>query len=128
MLEKIEILKGKVGTSYQMFFEDGNYCGCFFPIYEVFPNLPRFPLPSANPEDNWDYGMDKIFKSAFEIKKEDLQSGDILVTKFNNELHVALYIGSQRIIHVFRGHSLCISRTYFFKNLLVRYFRIKNEK
>lgn len=125
MLEKIELLKGKIGKPYQMFDVDKNYCGCFYPIYEIYPHLPHFPLPNADPADNWDYGMEKILENAYEINEEYLLPGDVIVTKFNNELHVALYIGDNRIIHVFRNHTLQISRVKLFKNLPVKYFRIK---
>ena len=116
MIEKINELKSKVGTPYQMFDENKNYIGCFYPIYYIYPHLPRYPLPSDNHQANYRYGMAKILQSAKEIQEKDLQAGDVVACKFNNELHVALYIGDQRIIHVFRGHTLQISRLKILKD------------
>ena len=123
MIEKINELKSKVGTPYQMFDENKNYIGCFYPIYFVYPNLPRYPLPSDNHQANYHYGMAKILQSAKEIQEKDLQAGDVVACKFNNELHVALYIGEQRIIHVFRGHTLQISRLKILKDY--KCFRVR---
>jgi hypothetical protein len=109
-----------------MFYDDGNYCGCFYPIFEVFPNLQKYPLPVKNPEENWDYGMELINKHAFEIQEKDIKTGDVLVTKFKNELHIALILDKFKIIHVFRDHTLQISKINMFKSRLCKYFRVKN--
>lgn len=124
MINKINELKKQVGKKYEMFFPDKTYMGCFFPVYFINPELPRFPLPTADPADNWDYGIDLIQKHCTEITKNEIQPGDMLVTRFRKELHVALYIGNHRIIHVFREHSLQISRVDFFKEKTVKWFRI----
>lgn len=125
MINKINDLKKEVGRKYEMFFEDGNYQGCFFPFYFVFIDIPKFPLPTADPADNWDYGIDLIKKHCIEISKDEIQPGDMLVTRFKKELHVALYIGDERIIHVFRDNSLQISRVQMFRELLTKWYRIK---
>jgi len=127
MKEKIDNLIKKVGTKYQMFFEDGNYLGCFFPVYEVFPNLPKFPLPDMdlqNPK-NFEYGVTKILEYANEISENDLKIGDIICTKYREELHVALYIGKGKFIHVFRDHSLQINNLSFFRKDRIRFFRVE---
>lgn len=124
--DKIYNLLKKVGTPYEMFFKGTHYYkGCFMPVYYIFPHLPRFPLPTENPADSWDYGMQNILSQAYEIKREDVKPGDVLVTKFKNELHVALVIDPFRIIHVFRDHTLQISRINMFKSRLVKFFRVK---
>lgn len=125
MKNKIQALKSKVGTPYKLSYEDNNYCGCFFPIFEVFPHLPKYPLPTQNPQDNWDYGMNRILENAFEIQPEEIKAGDVLATKFKNELHVALILDKFNIIHVFKDHSLQISRINMFKSRLCKFFRIK---
>jgi len=126
MINKINELKKEIGRPYQMFWENTEnlYQGCFYPIYKVFQNIPLFPLPTADPADNWDYGIDLIQKHCTEITKEEIQAGDMLVTKFRKELHVALYIGEQRIIHVFREHTLRISKVDYFDKHLVKWYRI----
>jgi len=127
MQEKIEKLINKVGTSYQMFYEDGNYLGCFFPVYEVYPHLPKFPLPDTDLKKpkNFDFGIARMLENMDEIKEESLQLGDILATRYNDELHVALYLGKGKFIHVFRDHTLQINSINFFKKDRVRYFRVK---
>lgn len=127
MLEKrIDDLIKKVGTPYEMFFPDKiSYKGCFFPVYEVFPDLPKFPLPSDNPEDNFDYGMDKIRQNATEIEEKDLQVGDLVAGLFNNELHVALYLGKGKIIHVFKDHNLRINRLELLRKGIKGFYRFK---
>jgi hypothetical protein len=50
--------------------------------------------------------------------------GDLIVTRFNDELHVAVFLQFGKIIHVFRGHSLQIGRLKMFKDFKV--FRVKN--
>jgi len=125
--QKINDLKKKVGTAYSMFFPDGNYCGCFFPIYEVYNFLPKYPLPSADPADNWDYGIDLINKHAIEIEKNEVRAGDVFVTRFRKELHVGLCIDGGKIIHVFKDNSLEISRiNNYFKDKYIKYFRVIN--
>lgn len=127
MQKKINELKKLVGKPYKMFFEDGNYCGCFFPIYEVYPDLPRHPLFSENMADNWDYGINLILESAYEIPSEEVKAGDVLVTKYRKELHVALCIGEGKIIQVFRDRTLEISRAQnCFRERFVKYFRLRN--
>jgi hypothetical protein len=124
MQKRIDELKKKIGFKYEMFFENStDYKGCFMPIYFVFPELPKYPLHSADPENNFDYGMANILKHARSIKREDLQQGDFVASKFRNELHVALYIGEGQIIHVFRGHDLRINRLDILKDIK-GYFRV----
>jgi hypothetical protein len=125
MQDKINNLISKVGTKYEMFFEDGNYCGCFFPVYEVFTDLPHFPLPSEDPEKNLVYGLDLIKKYTDQITEDELQAGDIIACEFREELHVALYIGEGKIIHVFKGHDLRINKLDFIRKGLHGFFRVK---
>lgn len=124
---KIEKLIEKVGTPYQMFFDDGTYLGCFFPIYELYPDLPKFNLPYVDPlnPQNFEYGISKISENADEIKEEELQIGDVICTKYREELHTALYIGKNKFIHVFRDHSLQINNLSFFRKDRIRFFRVK---
>ena len=125
MLEqKINDLVKQFGTPYEMFFKDGNYRGCFFPVYFLFPDLPRFPLPSDNHARNFLYGMAKIKAHMQEVERKDLQTGDIIACEYNGELHVAVYIGKGKIIHVFREHSLQINRIEMLNKGIKGYFRV----
>lgn len=126
MNAKIANLLTKIGTPYKMFFKDGNYCGCFYPVYEVFEKLPKYPLPADNPEINFSYGMDKIAQCCEAVEKDYLQVGDIVAAWFRNELHVALYTGSGKIIHVFKDHDLRINRLEALKKIH-GYYRVKEE-
>lgn len=125
MLERIKDLIKKVGTPYEMFYPCGSYCGCFFPIYEVFPNLPKFKLPTEDPANSYDYGMEKIYENAVPVEKMELIAGDVIVSRFNNELHVALYINSDRIIHVFKNNKLRINRLRVLEKSITGFVRVK---
>lgn len=120
-----------VGEPYQMFFDDGNYLGCFAPMYFLWPDLPRYPLPSTDLKaaKNFRYGISKIRKDFDRIDKKDLKAGDMVACKFNDELHVAIMLDSDRLIHVFRGGKTKVSRLCYLTDLfeLPIYFRIKNE-
>jgi hypothetical protein len=128
--ERIQEAKKLVGQPYEMFFEgeDKYYKGCFAPVYFAYPNLPKYPLPGADPENNFDYGMVKILKSAYPIDKKDIQAGDVLVTKYKNELHVGLMVDKFRLMHVFRNHTMQIDRLTFFKKEKIKFYRVKSEK
>lgn len=39
-------LKTLVGQDYCDFDEEGNYIGCFAPLYHIWADLPRYPLPA----------------------------------------------------------------------------------
>lgn len=117
-----ELLK-QIGKPYEMFFSDGNYQGCFYPVYFLYPHLPHYPLPSDDNSKNYRYGINLITKHFDRIKKEELQKGDLIATMYNNELHVAIYLEHQKVIHVFRGHELQLGRLKMFNDYLC--FRVK---
>jgi hypothetical protein len=127
--QKINDLKKQVGKPYEMFWENSEnlYQGCFYPIYAIYPHLPKYPLFADNMADNWDYGIDLIQKHAYEIDKSEVRLGDVMVTRFRKELHVAICLGGGKIIHVFKDHTLEISRIQnYFKDRLIKYYRVKN--
>lgn len=117
-----ELLK-QVGRPYEMFNEDGTYQGCFYPVQFLYPDKPKYKLRSNDDNKNYNYGLSKIKQNCEEISVEELQKGDIIVTRFNDELHVAVFYEFDKIIHVFRGHTLQISRLKIFRNK-VRCFRV----
>lgn len=116
-----DIIK-EVGRPYEMFWEDGNYQGCFYPVYKMYPRLPRYKLPYVdNDEKNYIKGIALVKRHFKEVKT--LEKGDIIATKFRDELHVALYIGEGKILHVFKEHKLQINRLNFFRDYTI--FRVK---
>lgn len=117
-----ELLK-EVGRNYEMFNADGTYQGCFYPVQFLYPDKPKYKLRSKNDDKNYNYGLAKIMQNCTEITEAELQQGDIIVTRYNDELHVAVFYEFDKIIHVFRGHTLQISRLKIFRNQ-VRYFRV----
>lgn len=122
-MENFNDLLREIGRPYEMFNEDGTYQGCFYPVQKLYPDRPKYKLPSKNQDRNYIYGINKLKKHCEEINYEDLKKGDIIATKFRNELHVAVYYEYDKIIHVFKGHTLQIGRLNLFKNE-IKYFRV----
>lgn len=118
----IEELLQQVGRPYQMFNEDGTYQGCFYPVQALYPDKPRYKMRSMDDDKNFWYGIAKIKKHCVEITKEELQAGDIIATRFKDELHVAIYYKEGKIIHVFKDHTLQLGRLKMFKDC--QYFRV----
>ena len=110
-----ELLK-QVGRKYEKFNDDGTYQGCFYPVQFLYPEKPRYKLRSNDDDKNYIYGLNKIKKHCKKIERDELQKGDIIVTRFRDELHVAVYYEYDKIIHVFKDHTLQISRYKIFKN------------
>lgn len=113
---RFEKLFEQIGRPYQMFNDDGTYQGCFYPVQVLYPDKPRYKLRSNNDDKNFHYGIAKLKKHCIEIVSEDLQKGDIIATRFRDELHVAIYLEFGKIIHVFKDHTLQIGRLKLFKN------------
>ena len=117
-MKNFDFLLTQIGRPYEMFNEDGTYQGCFYPVQVLYPDKPRYNLPSTDQEHNYKYGLDLLKKHCKLIKKEELQKGDIIATKFNDELHVAIYWEYDKIIHVFKEHELYIGKLNLFKKYL----------
>lgn len=120
--QKINEIVKLVGEPYVMYNEDMTYRGCFRPIQLLYPNIQKYKLRSKDDDKNYFYGIAKIRKHCTEIEKKDLQMGDMIVTRFRDELHVALYLQYGKILHVFKDHTLQIGRMKMFKN--IQCFRI----
>lgn len=124
MKEKIEKLLQQIGRPYQMFNSDGTYQGCFYPVQFLYPDKPRYMLRSLDDDKNYWYGFSKIKEHCFEVDKESQYlPGDLIVTRFRDELHVAVFWEFGKIIHVFRDHTLQIGRLKMFNDFKV--FRVK---
>ena len=115
-MASIDDLLKEVGRPYQMFNEDGTYQGCFYPVQILYPDKPRYKLRSNDDDKNFFYGIAKIRKHCTEITKEELQAGDIIATRWRDELHVAVYWEYGKIIHVFKDHTLQVGRLKMFKD------------
>jgi len=102
MDEKIRLLLEQVGRPYEMFNNDGTYQGCFYPVQFLYPDKPKYKLRSMNDDKNYLYGLSKIKKHCEEISPTDLDVGDIIVTRFKDELHVAIYLEFGKIIMFLR--------------------------
>lgn len=123
MENKIKELLKQIGRPYQMFNEDGTYQGCFYPVQYLYPDKPRYKLRSDDDEKNYWYGLAKIKKHCKEININDkYQCGDLIVTRFRDELHVAVFWEFGKIIHVFRNHTLQVGRLKMFRDY--RVFRV----
>lgn len=119
-----ELLK-KVGRPYEMFNDDGTYQGCFYPVQFLYPDKPKYKLRSTDDDKNYYYGMAKLKKHCQKIEKDELQKGDIIATRFRDELHVAVFYEFDKIIHVFKGHTLQIGRYKMFKDF--ECYRVLND-
>lgn len=113
---KINELLKQIGRPYEMFNEDGTYQGCFYPVQFLYPKKPKYKLRSKNDDKNYLYGLSKIKKHCIEISPAELKAGDIITTRFRDELHVAIYYEFEKIIHVFKNHTLQIGRLKLFNN------------
>lgn len=115
-MENFKELLLEVGRPYEMFNDDGTYQGCFYPVQKLYPDKPKYKLRSNDDDKNYFYGLSKLKKHCVEINPEELKKGDIIATRFRNELHVAVFYEYDKIIHVFRGHTLQISRLKIFND------------
>lgn len=122
-MEDFKKLLLEVGRPYEMFNEDGTYQGCFYPVQKLYPDKPRYKLRSNDDDKNYFYGIAKLQKHCVEITREELKKGDIIATRFRNELHVAVFYEYDKIIHVFKNHTLQIGRLSIFKND-IKYYRV----
>ena len=76
--KRFEYLISQIGRPYEMFNEDGTYQGCFYPVQVLYPDKPRYNLPSENHSKNFIYGLARLKKNCFKINRNDLKKGDII--------------------------------------------------
>lgn len=110
-----DLLK-EIGKPYQMFNDDGTYQGCFYPVQFLYPDKPRYKLRSKDDDKNYWYGLAKLKKHCKIIPYSEIKQGDIIATRYKDELHVAIYYEFGKIIHVFKDHTLQIGRVRLFNN------------
>ena len=123
MKEKIEKLLSFVGRPYEKTNNDGTYQGCFYPVQFLYPQLPKFRMPDTDIKSACDFASKKIEEICQNISPSELKEGDIIKTNFKDVLHVAIYLGFGKIIHVFENNTLQIGRLKMFRNF--QSFRVK---
>jgi hypothetical protein len=123
--KRIENLKSLIGKKYEQTYSDGTYKGCFFVVYEIYPYLPKITISPEEAKDSWDFILSLVKQHTFEVNRNELRLGDILVTKLYKQLHVAMYIGSDCIIQVLENGSLQIDRCNMYRRC--KYFRINEN-
>ena len=120
--ERIEKLKKLIGTKYQRYDDNGNALGCTFPVYFLYPNLLHYKEAQNNKIETY---LKYLRENLIEVKKEDIQKGDIIVFQFPfDNLHFAVYIGNNEIIHVMNDDSLQICKLSFFMKKFKSAFRV----
>ena len=109
----IATLKTLVGEPYCECDEDGNYIGCFAPLYFLYNDLPRYPLPELE-SDYFSTALDGLL-SGFSLVEGDLYNVlkplSVIVFRLPmGVLHVGVYLGNNQILHVERGKRVEITR------------------
>lgn len=98
------VLEKYLGTPYQREDEQGNYLGCLLPMYVLYPDVPRFPLPEKEPMKFFYEEFKKYFKP---INKRDIKKYDIIMARLpSGILHIAVYNGNNKVIQTSRGIPL----------------------
>ena len=123
--DRFNKLLNMIGEPYVMLNKDGSYRGCFRPVQILYPDKPRYKMRSLDDDKNYLYGLRKIKKHCTQIKPEELKKGDIITTRYKDELHVAVYFEYGKIIHVFREHELYIGKLDMFSNY--KCFRVNDD-
>lgn len=92
-----------------------HYQGCFYPVQFLYPHKPRYKLRSKMTIKIIYMVCQKLKSIVSKYPLPELQAGDIIATRFRDELHVAIYYQYGKIIHVFKEHTLQIGRLKMFK-------------
>ncbi len=117
-----------VGSPYKNFDENGNYLGCFEPIYLLHPQIMRCKLP-IDSSLNFDFAYKKIKENCISIQKNEILSGDIIVLKLpNNVLHVGVYLGNNKFIHTFKNSSLTINKIDLEHKRIIGIYRLVEKE
>lgn len=120
----IEMLKTLVGQPYRDFDEYGHYLGCFEPMYLLYPNLPKYPLPKLK-EVYCKRGIQLILENFKKVANPEPL--DLIVFCFRGEhLHVGIFLEAGKFFHVQRGSAFEIQRLSLYENKILGYFKVKN--
>ena len=118
----LEKLTKTIGKKYQETDENGNYIGCFEPMYMLYPDIPRFQF--LQNVDYFSHSLEKIKETLKEIRKEEIKEGDIIVFKMPRKvLHIAVYIGNGKIIQTFKNSSMQINKVNLDSKRIIGVYR-----
>lgn len=134
-------LETLVGRPYQDFDEAGHYIGCFEPLYLIYPQLPKYPLPEGE-KSYFPLAFKRILEH-FE-KTETPQTLDLIVFRFRSDiLHIGIFLGAGtqghpdmyasqgsatsqgKFLHVERGSAFEIRRLGPYANKILGYYKVK---
>ncbi|MEI8377721.1 MAG: hypothetical protein WCF95_04195 [bacterium] len=116
-------LQALVGRPYRDFDEAGNYIGCFEPLYEIYENLPKYPLPEVE-AGYFAHAMYRILENFEQV--EIPESLDLIVFSFlGGILHFGIFLEAGKFLHVQRGSAFEIQRLSIYENKVLGYFKAK---
>jgi hypothetical protein len=121
----LDFLKSCVGRPYKDFDAQGNYIGCFEPLYLLWPELPRFKLPERQSA----YFAVAYFHFLQNFSPVKVPKPlDVAVFRFPGDIfHVGVYISQTNFIHVQRGNYFEIRRLRQFEKYKIGDFCLREE-
>ena len=127
MKERLKELIKQVGRKTQEFDSEGYYEGCLYPIYFLYPNIEKLNITPDLCKNGYKFGLEITKKYGKQIWINELKPGDVIIVRFNNTLHPAIYIGDNKIIHVFYDKTLVINNLDLFNQKYFMCFTWKEE-
>ena len=123
--DNVKLIKTLVGKPYRDFDEQGNYIGCFEPLYLIYDNLPKYPLPQAK-ERYFAEGFAHILDN-FE-RTLTPRAPDVIVFRFARDiLHIGVFLEGGKFFHVQRGSAFEIQRLFHYENKILGYYKAKSH-
>lgn len=110
-----ELLK-HIGKPFKVLNDDGTLQGCTYPLQVLYGDKAKITVNVNDYENTYIIALKEILKYCIEIDRKDLKQGDIIITKFCNEVHCAIYYEFGKIIHTFKNNNLQIGRLNLFKD------------
>lgn len=119
-----DFLKSLVGRPYRDFDAEGNYLGCFEPLYLLYPDLPKYPLPKSS-KAYFSLGTQRIFENFEQVEMP--KTLDMILFCFRKDmLHVGIYVEGRKFLHVQRGSAFEIQRLALYENKILGYYKPKS--
>jgi hypothetical protein len=97
--------------------------GCVMPIYLLYSHIPKYEY-----KDDPNYFLPLIKKHFFEISKENLTEGDLIILNTKKGHHFCIYAGNDRLFHCTEKAKLQISRLQRYLDFSKYFFRIRGEE
>jgi len=111
MIVNIDILYTKIGTK-----DNDDKLDCLYPIYLVYPNLPRYGL-NHDP----DYVYSNILKHFKPVKT--FKAGDLILFKFKNKYHFGIYTKNNIFCHFLSKGNLRLTNINKYKKYINGVYR-----